>query len=287
MNFAPSHGDPDVWMRMAFNPITKASYWEYLLVYVDDLLAIGSDPRATLYTLETDCNYVLKDFGPPTRYLGASIGTYNLDNTMTCFFMAPYQYLVNAIVVVEGNLQKHGIKLHSIRSDVPMTPGYHPEVDTSDPLDADATNLYQSYVGILRWCIELGRIDICLALGKLSSYLACPRIGHMEAVLQVFSYLSKHSHWLHLDWKEFYPDAVGQLPHGMPIPLGKPIHMNMFCDASHMPDLVTRRSTTGSLMYLCGAPLVWYSKRHKTVESSTFGSEFVALRIATEKVEAL
>jgi hypothetical protein len=50
MNFVPSHGDPDVWMRMAFNQITKASYWEYLLVYVDDLLAIGLDPRDILNT---------------------------------------------------------------------------------------------------------------------------------------------------------------------------------------------------------------------------------------------
>jgi hypothetical protein len=74
-----------------------------------------------------------------------------------------------------------------------MTPGYHPEVDTSDPLDADATNQYHSYMWILRWFIELGQIDICLALGKLSSYLACPRIGNMEAVSHVFSYLSNHS----------------------------------------------------------------------------------------------
>jgi hypothetical protein len=63
--------------------------------------------------------------------------------------------------------------------------------------------------------------------------------------------------------------------------------MNMFCDASHASDLVTHHSTTGFLIYLCGAPLAWYSKRNNTVESSTFGSEFVALRIATETVEAL
>jgi hypothetical protein len=102
--------------------------------------------------------------------------------------MAPDQYLVNAIAVVQKNLQKHGIKLNSIRSDVPMTPGYHPEVDTSDPIDVDATKLYQSCVGILRWCIGLGRICICLALGKLFSYLARLHIGHMEAVLH------KHFH---------------------------------------------------------------------------------------------
>jgi hypothetical protein len=53
------------------------------------------------------------------------------------------------------------------------------------------------------------------------------------------------------NWKDFYPGAVEQLPHDMPIPLGKPIQMNMFCDASHASDIVTRRSTTGFLIYLC------------------------------------
>jgi hypothetical protein len=100
MKCSPSHGDPDVWMRMAFNPMTNVSYWEYLLVYVDDLLGIGLDPRATLNTLETDNTYVLKEVVPPTCYLGASSGNYNLDNTITCFFMAPDQYLGNAIAVV-------------------------------------------------------------------------------------------------------------------------------------------------------------------------------------------
>ena len=33
-------------------------------------------------------------------------------------------------------------------------------------------------------------------------------------------------------------------------------------------------------------PLVWYSKRQNTVESSTFGAEFVALRIATEMINS-
>jgi hypothetical protein len=271
MGFVPSRGDPDVWMRQSFNQMTTVLYWEYILVYVDDLLAIGMEPRATLNILESDYNYVLKDFGPPTRYLGASIGTYDLNDHTKCFFMSPDQYLANAITVVQANLQKHNIKLNSIRSAVTMTPGYHPEVDTSDPLDTDAMNLYQSYVGVLRWCIELGQKDICNALGKLSSYLACPRIGHMEAVLQEFSYLSKHGRsklvfdpvtrdwsnrdWTHPDWKEFYPEAVEQLSHDMPIPLGKPIQMNMFCDASHASDIVTHRSTAGFLIYICGTPV--------------------------------
>ncbi len=35
------------------------------------------------------------------------------------------------------------------------------------------------------------------------------------------------------------------------------------------------------------APIIWYSKRQNTVENNSFGSEFVALRIATERIVGL
>jgi hypothetical protein len=35
------------------------------------------------------------------------------------------------------------------------------------------------------------------------------------------------------------------------------------------------------------APIVWYSRRQITVETSTFGSEIVALKIATELIQSL
>ena len=51
--------------------------------------------------------------------------------------------------------------------------------------------------------------------------------------------------------------------------------------------MTTRRSFTGILIYVNRAPIIWYSKKQNTVESSTFGSEFVAMRIATEITEGL
>ena len=58
-------------------------------------------------------------------------------------------------------------------------------------------------------------------------------------------------------------------------------------DADHAGNKVARRSHTGILICLNSAPIDWYSKRQNTVESSSFGSEFIALRVATEKIEAL
>ena len=50
--------------------------------------------------------------------------------------------------------------------------------------------------------------------------------------------------------------------------------------------MANRRSHSGILIYVNNALINFYSKRHNTVESSSFGSEFVALRIVTEVVEA-
>ena len=47
-------------------------------------------------------------------------------------------------------------------------------------------------IGVLRWSIEIGRIDILLEVSLLSTQLACPRVGHMEQVLHIFGYLKKN-----------------------------------------------------------------------------------------------
>jgi len=49
----------------------------------------------------------------------------------------------------------------------------------------------------------------------------------------------------------------------------------------------TRRSHSGILLYMNQAPIIWSSKRQNTVEASSFGSEYIALRICTEMIEAL
>ena len=89
------------------------------------------------------------------------------------------------------------------------------------------------------------------------------------------------------DWDNMYPDASEDLPDTCPDPLGRPVQIGVFVDAAHADDLVTRRSTTGIIIFVNGTPIKWYSKRQNAVESSTYGSEFVALRIATELITGL
>ena len=73
----------------------------------------------------------------------------------------------------------------------------------------------------------------------------------------------------------------------MPEPRGNPVVISCFVDANHAGDLVTRKSYTGIFIYINNALVIWFSKKQMTVESSTFGSEFVAARIAVEQIQAL
>ena len=50
---------------------------------------------------------------------------------------------------------------------------------------------------------------------------------------------------------------------------------------------MTKQSHTVVLIFINKAPILWFSKHQNTLETSIFGSEFVALRIAVELVEGL
>jgi hypothetical protein len=66
-----------------------------------------------------------------------------------------------------------------------------------------------------------------------------------------------------------------------------PVHTTTNVDANLMHCYVTGRSLTGILHFVNQCPVDWYSKKQNTVETATFGSEFVAARIATEQVRDL
>jgi hypothetical protein len=165
-----------------------------------------------------------------------------------------------------------------------METNYRPELDVTTALGPLQANYYQSQIGVLRWIVELGRMDICTEVSMLASHNALPRTGHLDAVFRIFSYLkTKTNARLVLDptypeidydsfkkqnWSEFYGDAKEPMPGNAPTAHGKPVEIRCYVDANQ-------------------APTVWYSKKQNTVETSTFGSEFIALKVAAEMLRGL
>jgi hypothetical protein len=88
----------------------------------------------------------------------------------------------------------------------------------------------------------------------------------------------------HSNWVEFYPDTGEEIPQDL-LPKKEPkFNMTVYVDADHANDLFTRSSITGILDILNYTPIRRISKRQKTVEISTYGSESVISGIATELV---
>jgi hypothetical protein len=248
--------------------------------------------------------YRLKDgYASPSRYLGAEVKQrkFSQDITKTKWALSSAQYVKEAIKNIEEHLSKQNRRLYPAKQ--PMHTEYRPELDITPYLDDEEANFYTSQVSILRWMIELGRLDIYVQVALLSSYLVQPRQGHLEEIYYMFGYLKAHDrstmvfdsdyiNWRdedfpEHDWTDFYGDISEDIPPGTPEPRGMPVQINAFVDASHARNKVTRRSHSGILIYLNRAPIIWHSKAQKTVETSTFGAEFVALKIGTELIKSL
>ena len=67
--------------------------------------------------------------------------------------------------------------------------GYCPELDVSLAFVSDETVYSQFLVGVVRWDVKIGHIDIITKMFLISSYLVILRQGHMEAALHIIGYL--------------------------------------------------------------------------------------------------
>ena len=115
----------------------------------------------------------------------------------------------------------------------------------------------------------------------LSQYLAQPRVGHLQQAINIFYYLKNYDRsWMVLDptsleveWqpryqgeihprerviamKELYSDAAEQLPHNVPEARGISVDINVFVDADHAGNKVTRRLHTGSIIMINMNPVM-------------------------------
>ena len=314
LGFKSSLADPDVWYKPSVKS-TGEEYYTYLLVYVDDLLCIDENPRKYMEMIEQSFKIKEGSVGPPQVYLGANCQL-NPSRTdgVDCWGMSSEQYCKEAVKNVKKKMKEHGFEFNRKLSDPKYSPkhpfsniNYRPELDVTEACNDEQYGYYANLIGVLRWMVELGRIDIGFEVSVLSQHMAFPRVGHLIQVLHVFKYLDTHKeNMLNFDptyldlpepvdpqenplmkidaMKKFYPDAEEAIPDNAPPPRGKAIQINAFVDADHAGNKVTQRSHTGFIIFMNMAPIFWYSKRQNSVETSTYSSEMVALSIISEKI---
>ena len=79
LGYTSCRADPDLWMRKAVRSNVK-SYYEYLLLYVNDYLAVSKHPTELLQELDKYFPIKPGSVGPPKLYLRAKVSKIQLPN---------------------------------------------------------------------------------------------------------------------------------------------------------------------------------------------------------------
>jgi hypothetical protein len=128
---------------------------------------------------------------------------------------------------------------------------------------------YQRWVGSLLYATTISRPDAACAANKLSEFLQNLGPVHLEAVNCAIAYLFSTRY-----------QAIKYSASSM--------ETLFLCasDAAYADDSVTRRSTSGFILLLCGGPVHWKYTKQRTVMTSSTDAEFFALSDAAKEMYA-
>ena len=293
LGFKPCRAGVSIWFRR------NGDTYDFLAIYVDDLFVVSTNPKEIISTIRKE--FHLKGEGAPEYYLGSNIDVIKADYTAS-----GESFTISAKTFIEGFAKKIEGLLGSFKHFTnPMCPKYRPELDDSPLLVGDEISMYRMIIGSLQWAVTLCRFDIAFATNTLARYTSLPREGHLKAAHRVVGYLKHFQKGRILidtramslpesaivpsnttEWFQQYPEAKEDIPDDFPDPLFKPIEMITYVDADHASCQVTRRSVTGIVHFFQSTPILYHVGRQRTVEASTYGSESVSARIATEQIIA-
>ena len=190
----------------------------------------------------------MTDMGEVTRILGMEVKR-DYDQGTLAITQTDY---------VENLLERFEMQ----NANVAHTPGYRQELSSEQPEDkllgAQGIKLYQSITGSLLYLAQCTRYDLCYAVNQLTRACNRPAEVHMTAAKHVLRYLRGT------------PD--------LPITYRKgQLRLVSYTDASFGANPDNRKSTTGYLFFLGGAPISFGSKTQSLTAQSTVESELQAL----------
>jgi hypothetical protein len=171
--------------------------YEYIAVYVDDLLIAAKDPLAITKCLEETHLFKLKGIVPLKYHLGCNY--FRDDNGTLCF--GPRKY-------IEKMMDQYGKMFGKKQYTSPAEKSDHPDTDTTDKLDLAGIKIYQSMIGSLQRAIALGQFNI---------QTATMRVRVNEPDFSTFPVQE-------FDWAETgYGKVQNEIPKDIPGPYGKPV----------------------------------------------------------------
>lgn len=229
----------------------------YVLIFVDDILFFSKD-KNKINSLKKQLKerFKMKDFGQINKYLGIQ-AVKEQDNSIK----------LNQTDYICSVAEKFNV-IHSKLYDTPMEQNLKllPAATVKDE------TLYRSLIGALLFIAMNTRPDVAFAVNYLSRFQNSCDETHFKYALRVLKYLLKTS-----DLNLIYNANTSP---------NQDI-LSCFVDADWAGDPVDRKSTTGYVIKLYGNPILWKSRKQKSVTKSSTEAEYLALSDATSELKFL
>jgi hypothetical protein len=226
-------------------------------LYVDDALLFGTESAVREMVAAIAKEFEIKDLGilhskNTFKFLGMELR--RQIQPQLGLFLSQKRY-------AEVVLEKFGMKDCKPVA-TPMVPGV--KLEHTGEMLQEEKNEYSAIVGSLLYLAVKTRPDIAHAVGVLSRFMSCPRVPHLMAAKRVLRYIARAP-----GAGLWFRGLESTEPH-------KPLSAVMYHDADFAADPIMRKSTSGLLFTVNGAPIVWRSKLQSIVAQSTCEAEFVS-----------
>uniref|UniRef100_A0AAV1VC82 Polyprotein n=1 Tax=Peronospora matthiolae TaxID=2874970 RepID=A0AAV1VC82_9STRA len=231
--------------------MTSEGHCVFVLVYVDDVLVTGSSLEMIARTKnDLKTRFEMTDSGKCAFVLGIEL----LDGEDGSVTMCQRRY-------VDDVLKRFGMdECKAVASPVDVSSRLVPS-NSASKVDVP----FREAVGALMHLTTATRPDIAYAVSFVSRFMEKPQEEHWVAVKRIFRYLQ------------------GTKMHGICYKPSAKIDFRGYSDADWAGDLADRKSTSGYVFMLLGAPVSWGSKKQPSVSLSTSEAEYIALSLAIQE----
>ncbi|KAK3264431.1 hypothetical protein CYMTET_26831 [Cymbomonas tetramitiformis] len=241
--------------------IRDAALQVIILAYVDDYLVATNDKSwYDTFVTTFHAQYACKDLGVLDLVMGIGV-RWGSDTA----YLSQSGYISQMI-------STYGLD-EAKPASLPMSPG-----TALTPADGKGSMPYRALLGQLQWVARCSRPDIMAAVSVLSRFCATYGPEHFVALKQVVRYLKGTREYELVLRTASVPGGCGTGP-------SRPLPLSIYTDADYAGCKVTRRSTSGIAVFLCGSLIIFSSMIQKCVSLSTTEAEIIAMSEGAREVK--